>query len=98
MKIICPEELKNLLYVENDRNLPHWVVKKFKKQYDLIESCEDSTELYKYSTLRVHKLTGDLEWFLGVDLIGGRRIEIKILKDEVIEIVKMYRISNHYKK
>jgi plasmid maintenance system killer protein len=98
MKIICPKELDDLLYVENDINYPTGVIKKFKKQYTLIESCENSTELYKYSTLRVHKLTGDLEGLLGVDLIGGRRIEIKIIKDELIEIVRMYRISNHYKK
>ena len=61
MKIICPTELEDLLYVESDRNFPAGVVKKFKKQYNLIESCENSAELYKYSTLRVHKLTGNLE-------------------------------------
>lgn len=96
MKIICPPELEELRYNESDGWFPKWVATKFRIQCSLIEIIDTSMELYKYPTLRFHKLHGDLQGFHAIDLNRSWRMEVKILQNNTVEIMKVYRISNHY--
>ena len=106
MKVIYADHLEDLLYIDFDEGwklpkrakYPINVVKKFQSQCALLEELENSTKMYKYPTLRPHQLHWNLDWFLGIDLTKWRRIEIKILEEWVLEIVKVYRIGNHYER
>ena len=97
MKVITSsEELQELLFETWTWWYPKWVVKNFQLKVALLESCQNSTEMYKLTTLRVHKLQWKKDEILAITLTYNYRLEIKMLQDWVIEIVELIRISNHY--
>lgn len=72
------------------------VITKFKKCVLILKNVENSVELSKFRGLNFEALKGDKSGLYSLRVDEGYRLEFRIMKD-IIEIVEIEELSNHYK-
>lgn len=105
MEIVFDKQYLEELYLtgkssDKKHRFQPYIVTKYRKTIDLLESVEKVEDLYRYHSLNYEALSGNKTGLESVRVNDQYRIEFKttkVMSEIVITVCNIIELSNHYK-
>ncbi len=72
------------------------IIIQFKKKVQILEMTASTQELKKFKSLNFEALKGDRKGLYSIRINRSYRLEFKVINDQVIEIILIEDLTNHY--